>query len=373
MVDRLLFETVGSLLFGGRFGARFAAGLGIDQSMVSLIVSGKRPVTPEIERKLIGLISQEIASRRYDLVSLEKILVSMKVEATKAVAPPQYQFDTTTILNGDALSSLRGLGPGLATTCVTSPPYYGLRDYDHPDQLGHEPTVDLYIRHLVEIFREVRRVLKPEGTAWLVLGDTYATKGNTGRKRKDLMGIPWAVAAALRDDGWYLRSSVIWEKTNAMPESVLDRPTLDHEFVFLLSRSSKYYFDQEAVREPAAGGWNGSTFHRGKTGAHLKHRSQKVRPGRTDERGQTGDRLMRNRRSVWRIPTSPTSGPHLATFPRQLAEICILAASKADDLILDPFMGTGTTALAAAQLGRQCIGIEINSVYVEHALRRLAV
>jgi DNA modification methylase len=272
--------------------------------------------------------------------------------------------------------------------CVTSPPYLGLRDYGHEGQLGLEQTPEQYIAAMVEVFRCVRDVLADDGTLWLNIGDSYAGGGggnysksakqtghgehitnvrnkpgwlnSTGLKPKDLIGIPWMLAFALRADGWYLRQDIIWHKPNPMPESVRDRCTKAHEYIFLLSKSERYFYDHEASMEPVAASTierlsqptlrqqEGSTRVPGKTNGNMKA------VGRTD---------MRNRRSVWTVATRPYKGAHFATFSPALIEPCILAGSRPGDIVLDPFMGSGTTAAVALQHGRQYLGCELNPDY----------
>jgi len=234
-----------------------------------------------------------------------------------------------------------------AQTCVTSPPYFGLRDYGHDGQLGLEQTPEEYIAAMVDVFRCVRDVLSNDGTLWLNLGDSYGTG-------KQLLGIPWRVALALQADGWVLRQDIIWHKTNPMPESVRDRCTKAHEYIFLLSKSDRYFFDSEAMRESAVKGAAGSSFHTGKTATHQMGRSS------TTERVEDG---KRNRRSVWSVATRPYKGAHFATFPPALIEPCILAGSRAGDVVLDPFVGSGTAAAVALQHGRKYLGCELNPEY----------
>jgi DNA modification methylase len=266
-------------------------------------------------------------------------------------------------------------------TCVTSPPYFGLRDYGHEGQIGLEQTPDEYIAAMVEVFRCVRDVLADDGTLWLNIGDSYAarvrqTKPDTagkltrhnkgvlidykrarpnGYKEKDLIGIPWMLAFALRADGWYLRQDIIWHKPNPMPESVRDRCTKAHEYIFLLSKSEKYFFDSEAMQEPAA--YKGPAKP-GKQ-AQTAYTGLPVHTGRL---GKSSDGF-RNRRSVWSVATRPYKGAHFATFPPALIEPCILAGSRPGDIVLDPFMGSGTTAAVAIQHGRQYLGCELNAEY----------
>ena len=271
-----------------------------------------------------------------------------------------------------------------AQMCVTSPPYFGLRDYGHPGQLGLEQTPEQYVAAMVEVFRCVWDVLADDGTLWLNIGDSYARTGGTDRKvsstaqvgstrntmeqmsdrtskasalglkDKDLIGIPWMLAFALRADGWFLRQDIIWHKPNPMPESVRDRCTKAHEYIFLLSKSERYFFDGEAMREDAVKGAAGSTFNTGKSAAHQMGRSSAA------ERVEDG---KRNRRSVWTVATHPYKGAHFATFPPALIEPCILAGSRPGDIVLDPFMGSGTTAAVALQQGRQYMGCELNPAY----------
>jgi site-specific DNA-methyltransferase (cytosine-N4-specific) len=279
-----------------------------------------------------------------------------------------------------------------AQTCVTSPPYFRLRSYlpdDHPDkerEIGREDSPEEYVAHLVEVFRAVRDALSDDGTLWLVIGDTYAarrswqapstqggpkhsraqgeaggmslTKGGS-LKPKDLIGIPWRLAFALRDDGWFLRQDIIWAKKNPMPESVADRCTRSHEYVFLLTKSARYYFDQEALREPSA-------WPRGSGNL----RPVRIPPG--EEAGgrlranlhKIGPRLTRNKRDVWTVALRPFTGPHFAVFPEELVSPCILAGSRIGDTVLDPFMGSGTTGAVALRLGRRFIGCELNAAYL---------
>jgi DNA modification methylase len=299
------------------------------------------------------------------------------------------------IIVGDSLTSLKGLEDNSVQMCVTSPPYWGLRDYGTEKQLGTEPMPEDYIKNMVEIFREVKRVLKKDGTLWLNIGDTFfgggRDRGNTKPltakqtsnngannlvsrhfewpkhdilKPKDLVGIPWRVALALQADGWYLRQDIVWYKPNCFPESVKDRCTKSHEYIFLLSKSSSYYFDSNAIREPAVRGAAGSKFNTGKTAIHQQSRSS------DKPRVETG---FRNKRSVWQVNTKPFKGAHFATFPPELIEPCILAGSMPGAIVLDPFFGSGTTGFVAAKHGRGFVGIEINPEYAEIARARVAV
>ena len=294
-----------------------------------------------------------------------------------------------------------------AQMCVTSPPYFGLRDYKHPGQIGLEPTVDEYVAGMVEVFRCVWDVLADDGVLWLNLGDSYARnpakgqhkpgdsgkqayvydKGNgrasstalSGLPEKNMLGIPWRVAFALRADGWYLRQDIIWHKPNPMPESVRDRCTKAHEYIFLLSKSERYFFDNDSIREP----WEGEaakavamgTKQVGQRGINASARrgltddqaTQFKKQGHSGYFGADGKCLLNplgaNKRSVWKVATRPYKGAHFATFPPALIEPCILAGSRPGDIVLDPFMGSGTTAAVALQHGRQYLGCELNPEY----------
>ena len=317
------------------------------------------------------------------------------------------------ILVGDCIDRLKEVPDGAAHTCVTSPPYFGLRDYGVDGQIGMEATPNEFVAKMVQVFREVRRVLRDDGTLWLNLGDSYArqvgreesklnslhtmgvgqkkahemgamrkgeNKPPPGLKPKDLIGIPWRVAFALQADGWYLRQDIIWHKPNPMPESVRDRCTKAHEYIFLLSKSDRYYFDHEAMREPASKGSAGSEFHTGKTAKHQLGRASKnrsVRPGVDTKGGGQGSGEMaypdesRNRRSVWTVPTKPFAGAHFATFPTALVEPCIRAGAPAGGVVLDPFNGAGTTGLVALRNERDYIGCELNPEYASMACNRI--
>lgn len=317
----------------------------------------------------------------------------------------------TQIIIGDALERLKTLPSDSVDCCVTSPPYYALRDYGVDGQIGLEETPETYIDRLVEVFREVRRVLKNNGTLWVNIADSYAgsgkgaasypenakkykqstshgmlgaektTKAKTpGIKPKDLIGIPWMLAFALRADGWYLRQDIIWQKPNAMPESVKDRCTKCHEYIFLLSKSRSYYFDGEAISEPCSessvkryqqnieeqAGSLGPCKNNGAMKAALPRYGGKKYTENPDQfyRTKSGTmydpQLRRNKRDVWTISTAAFKGAHFATFPRKLIEPCILAGCPIGGTVLDPFIGSGTTAEVAQDLGRNCIGIDLN-------------
>jgi len=298
----------------------------------------------------------------------------------------------------DCREVLRVLPEGSIQCVVTSPPYWGLRDYGAGStQIGLERTPEKYVEHLVEVFREVRRVLREDGTLWLNLGDTYAQarghghwenrkdKGDEhgqkvvrrwaemgaedlGLKPKDLVGIPWRMAFALQADGWYLRSDVIWAKTNPMPESVADRPTKAHEYVFLMSKSARYFYDLEAIREPVSANWeHGAGAPMPELGAHVLTEGRKGHQAKRTYDTPKGA----NRRTVWSIGTQPFPGAHFAVMPPALVEPCVLAGSRVGDTVLDPFSGSGTTGMVALSHGRDYVGIDINSDYLELARARL--
>lgn len=287
-----------------------------------------------------------------------------------------------------------------AQTCVTSPPYFGLRDYGHDGQIGLEETPEQYIQAMVEVFRCVWDVLADDGTLWLNIGDSYAGSGkgrnadgthqeggkqgtNKGTvlgslvkteapecKPKDLIGIPWMLAFALRADGWYLRQDIIWHKPNPMPESVRDRCTKAHEYIFLLSKSDRYYFDSEAMKEPATNA--GKRVSLGdKSFSKGQAKGVGVDPSGNGLKDFYDVPETRNRRSVWTVTTKPYKGAHFATFPPDLIEPCILAGSRPNDIVLDPFMGSGTTAQVAQNLNRQYLGCELNLEYKNLQNKRL--
>jgi len=302
------------------------------------------------------------------------------------------------IYQGDCIDILPTLEANTIQCCVTSPPYWGLRDYGVDGQIGLEETPDAYVARLVEVFREVRRVLKDDGTLWLNLGDSYfsSTKGTGGSdpktspkqawkgatngqsfntirisaghlpiKPKDLIGTPWRVAFALQADGWYLRQDIIWAKPNPMPESVTDRCTKSHEYIFLLSKSARYYYDAEAIREPVKD-TSGKNMRAPKLGEHRKDGNYDTVTAKT-----YAEIKGANRRSVWTIITKPFKGAHFATFPPEIPEICIKAGSKPGDTILDPFSGAGTTGVVAEKFDRKYIGIELNPQYTKLAEDRI--
>lgn len=303
-----------------------------------------------------------------------------------------------TVEFGDCRDIIGGwvLGGIQVQTCVTSPPYFGLRDYGVAGQIGLEQSPDEYVSNLVGVFRLVRDVLADDGTLWLNLGDSYAanrswqapsTKGGpkhspaqgfegsssrvpVGLKPKDLIGIPWRVAFALQADGWYLRQDIIWHKPNPMPESVRDRCTKAHEYIFLLSKSAKYYFDCDAIKTPLKDNNDTTRKKKARFGGADKHEGFGTRIHSGREYFGTADG-MANKRSVWSVTTKPYKGAHFATFPADLIEPCVLAGSRPGDIVLDPFMGSGTTAQVAVKHGRHYLGCELNPKYGQLQDKRL--
>ena len=286
------------------------------------------------------------------------------------------------IICADALDGLRTLPDSCISMCVTSPPYYGLRDYGVANQIGTEPTPAAYIERLVAVFREVRRVLRDDGTLWVNIADSYAGTGKSvssqmphvrdGIKPKDMIGIPWMLAFALRADGWFLRSDIIWNKINCLPESVRDRPTKSYEHIFLLAKSSHYYYDAEAIKEPITES-SRVRYQRGRSGKNKygEFSGDKGING-SDYAEKMRGKTTRNKRDIWNISTnSYRMGGHFAMFPEKLVEPCILAGCPADGIVLDPFFGSGTTGAVAKRLGRQYIGIDINSQYCRMAQGRI--
>ena len=277
------------------------------------------------------------------------------------------------VICGDAAEVLKTLPQGSVNMCVTSPPYYGLRDYGEGGQIGLEQTPQEYIGRLTEVFDEVKRVLADDGTLWLNIGDTYANKPYKNVKQKDLIGIPWMLAFALRERGWYLRSDIIWHKTNALPEAVKDRLAKCYEHIFMLAISPKYYFNYEAIQQPikavtearyTRGRSGKSKYSNVPIGQNIDMNTQAI----TDEK-----RKMRRCKDVWEVSTnSYRMDEHFAMFPEKLIEPCILAGSREGGVVLDPFFGSGTTGAVAKRLNREYIGIDINPRYIEKAEMRIA-
>jgi DNA modification methylase len=305
---------------------------------------------------------------------------------------------TQRIIPGDCIAGMRTLADGSIHCCVTSPPYWGLRDYGHEGQIGLEDTPETYVGRMVEVFREVRRVLRDDGTLWLNLGDSYNGGGAVGRKDtrdgdlrsgrtaphkafsrpdcgdlkpKDLVGIPWRVAFALQADGWWLRQDIIWHKPNPMPESVRDRCTKAHEYVFLLTKSERYHYDAEAVSEAAVYAGSTGCFAGAKNASRAAAKGRKPSGNERPDAGRVTVADTRNRRSVWTVTTKPYSGAHFAVMPADLVEPCIKAGCPEGGTVLDPFAGSGTTLAVAAELGRNAIGCELNPAYIELAEKRI--
>ena len=326
-------------------------------------------------------------------------------------------IEKNTIINRNSLEVLKSLPDNSIDCCVTSPPYYALRDYGCDGQIGLEETPEKYIESLCDVFSEVRRVLTPEGTLWLNIGDSYNGNkvGNTevvknkkvsesndfhkklwgGAKPKDLIGIPWMLAFALRSQGWYLRQDIIWQKGNPLPESVTDRCTKSHEYIFLLSKSQKYYFDYESIMEPCAdqsrtnyacgNRTNGINKDRNDNDFGERSKNWKPRTKNCQYDGQKPNSFhlsrengepdkeyyVRNKRDVWSVNVKPCSEAHFATYPFELIKPCILAGCPENGIVLDPFMGSGTTAIVARSLNRNYLGVELNPEYIKIAHKRL--
>lgn len=285
------------------------------------------------------------------------IMISNVININDSIKQPITEIGNTKIILGDSREVLKSFPDNFFQCCITSPPYWGLRDYGIKGQIGAEVELKNYIDDLVKIFNEVRRTLKPDGTLWLNIGDAYTSgnrtwrdddKKNPGRgmsyrpptpdglKSKDLIGIPWKIAFALQEDGWYLRSDIIWNKPNCQPESVKDRPTRSHEYIFLLTKSEKYYYDYESIKEQTIDG-----------------------------------NSLKNKRTVWNINTNGFKGPHFAVFPPELVKQCLFAGSKINSNILDPFFGAGTVGLVSNNYNRKCFGIELSPEYIKLAEERI--
>ena len=310
------------------------------------------PEIPQVPGTVVIDVSQPLSSLKRDFDLFEE---DSKTLTERLFEHPRNRCE---VIVGDARRALSNFPDGHFQCVVTSPPYWGLRDYGVDGQIGAEISVGAYIEDLVRLFREVRRTLAGDGTLWLNIGDSYTSGGRTwrdtdeknkgramdyrpptpdGLKSKDLIGVPWKLAFALQADGWYLRTEIIWNKPNCQPESVKDRPTRSHEYIFLLSKSEQYYYDWEAIMEPA----------------------------------QDSKQKKKNRRSVWNITTEPYPGTHFAVYPRALARLCVAAGSRKNGRVLDPFFGSGTTGVVCNELNRDCVGIELKPDYVELARERL--
>jgi DNA modification methylase len=297
------------------------------------------------------------------------------------------------IVVGDNRNTLKSLESGSIQTCITSPPYWGLRDYGEDAQIGLEQTPSEYVEELCKVFDEVWRVLADDGTLWLNLGDSYAAMRDSkatpdslrtgdgtrvgtaanrnpanlreaGLKHKDLVGIPWRVAFALQERGWYLRQDIIWAKPNPMPESVTDRCTKSHEYIFLLTKQPKYFYDNAAIKEPVAQEWG----TRDRSNAKCHNEGTGLQPHTGLEKNYT----ERNKRDVWTVNTSRYKGAHFATYPAELVEPCVLAGSREGDWVLDPFSGSGTTGVVALANGRNYVGLELNPDYADLAVARIS-
>ena len=298
------------------------------------------------------------------------------------------------VFNENAVDGLKKMDACSVNTCITSPPYYGLRDYGVYGQIGLEETPEDYIKKLVDVFREVRRVLRDDGTLWVNIGDSYTgsanaggensrtceskpnardknlpTKKGVGLKTKDLIGIPWMLAFALRADGWYLRQDIIWSKTNPMPESVTDRCTKSHEYIFLLSKSAHYYYDAESIKEPANPEYEGR--YKSEFNVGIKEIAGGGRPSGKNTAGIKIYTGKRNKRDVWTVSTKGFKGAHFAVYPEELITPCVLAGCPAGGVVLDPFMGSGTTAVVAIENNRNYVGCEINPAYVKIIEKRV--
>jgi DNA modification methylase len=303
-------------------------------------------------------------------------------------------MNTHHIILGDCIEGMKTLSDKCVQTCITSPPYFGLRDYQGGEaEIGQEDTVEGYVQKMTEVFREVRRILRDDGTLWLNLGDSYMSakncapppqtvangnarsmptdfipanrKDQDGLKTKDLIGIPWRVALALQADGWYLRQDIIWSKPNPMPESVADRCTKSHEYIFLMSKKPHYYYDHEAVKEPARnwGTRDRTEMRDGTTDPKLKHHGLQGK--------EWEENPLKNKRSVWTVNAKGYKGAHFAVYPEELVTPCVLAGCPAGGTVFDPFTGSGTTAVVALKNGRNYIGTELNPDYIKIAEARI--
>jgi len=277
-----------------------------------------------------------------------------------------YSERSATIYVGDAAGTLKTLDAGSARTCVTSPPYWGLRDYGQEGQLGAEDSPEAFIYNLCLVFDEVWRVLADDGTCWVNIGDSYGKTARGDVKVKDLVGIPWMFAFAMRARGWYLRQDIIWAKTNPMPESVTDRCTKSHEYIFLFSKQPSYYYDHEAIKEPAV-----AQNHHDATGTSYHAPGQSQQTGNRDK--ATSGPFLRNKRSVWTVNVAAYKDAHFATYPTKLITPCVLSGSAPGDTVLDPFSGSGTTGEVALLNDRNYVGIELNPDYAALSEKRISV
>lgn len=305
---------------------------------------------------------------RYSLTEHRAVHV-LKEEGGCYQVSPELRAPGDVVIHGDAAQVLQALPEHGVQAIVTSPPYYKQREYKSDNQLGNEPTFEEYVRNLVAVFSACKRVLKPDGLLWLNLGDKYIG----GR----LLGLPWRVVIALSECGWSLRSDIIWHKPNAMPSSVKNRPTTDHEYVFMLSQGTSYYYDADAIREPHvtftdASQMKGGRGHFGKPGGTPEQGKNKGNPNLHRARwDQAFHPLGRNKRTVWSIPLPKFPDAHFAVFPEKLVENCVLSSTKPGDTVLDPFCGSGTTLLVARRFGRHFVGIDVKKEYCRMALQRL--
>ena len=321
----------------------------------------------------------------------------------------KQEIEMNTVIHGNSEEILKTLPDKFVDCCITSPPYYALRDYGIDGQIGLEDTPEEYVQKLVNVFQEVKRVLKDDGTLWLNIGDSYwgsgsrgwdftgritdhsviqqgskgtvnlsnvpklVGKSDTGVKNKDLIGIPWLLAFALRNDGWYLRQDIIWHKPNPMPESVTDRCTKAHEYIFLLSKKPKYYFDYTAIQEPCVIQkpsehirFGGNKYGDNEDKKYAIYSGDEYHP----KVERDGEYIVRNKRDVWTVKPSRSKEAHFATFPEELIKPCVLAGCRMGGVVLDPFFGSGTTGRVATEYGRNYIGIELNTEYIDMAHRR---
>ena len=274
-------------------------------------------------------------------------------------------MDMYTLMCGDVIEQLSLIPSGTINTVITSPPYYGLRDYGDSHQIGLEKNPSEYIDKLVSVFREVKRVLRDDGVLWVNIGDSYSSSKSVGGcKPKDLIGVPWTLAFALRSDGWYLRQDVIWAKNNPMPESVRDRCTRSHEYIFMLTKNRKYYFDNKAIQEPCV---THDEYTRDRDNTKLNNTAGRSKMGGLTRNNYT----YRNKRDVWSVPVGMFKGAHFAVFPEELIKPCVVSSCPVGGVVLDVFSGSGTTGVVAVKNDRRYIGIELNQQYIDISRERL--